>query len=126
SKSLPRSFQSMVNTATGSQINSLMVRSYLQMNHSIAKASEKITYPGAISFCMPGKHKNVFKLDVQSLYPSIILTYVLLDKKKDPKNHMIKMLRYFTEQRIKNKKLYAETKNIKYKILSDSQKIVIN
>lgn len=126
SKSLPRSFQSMVNTATGSQINSLMVRSYLQMNHSIAKASEKIDYPGAISFCMPGKHKNVFKLDVQSLYPSIILSYVLLDKKKDPKNHMIKMLRYFTEQRIKNKELYTKTKNIKYKILSDSQKIVIN
>lgn len=125
-KSLPRSLQSVVNSATGSQVNSLMVRSYLQKGHSIAKMNEAEKYPGAISFGVPGLFKNVFKIDVQSLYPSIILTYELFDKKKDPRQNMLKMLKYFTEQRIKNKNLYKETKDIKYKILSDSQKIVCN
>ena len=125
-KSIPRSFQNIVNSATGSQVNSLMVRSYLQMNHSIAKHSDQVEYPGAISFCMPGIHKNVFKIDVQSLYPSIILSYKLSDKRKDPKQHMLKILNYFTQERIKNKTRHKKTGDNKYKILSDSQKIVCN
>lgn len=125
-KSLPRSLQSVVNSATGSQVNSLMVRAYLQENHSLAKFTETIKYPGAISFGVPGLYKNVFKIDVQSLYPSIILSNNLYDKRKDPKAYMLKMLKYFTNQRVKNKKKYKETKENKYKILSDSQKIVCN
>lgn len=125
-KSIPRSFQNIINSATGSQINSLLVRSYLQINHSLPKESEQVKYPGAISFGVPGIYKNVFKIDVQSLYPSIILTYKLIDKKKDPKQHAYRILKYFTEQRIKNKMKYEETRDIIYKILSDSQKIFIN
>lgn len=125
-KSVPRSFQSIINSATGSQFNSVMVRAYLQQGHSIARGSEAVKYPGAISFCMPGIHKNVFKVDVQSLYPSIILTYKLYDKKKDPKGYFLKILQVFTHQRIKNKKLHAKTKNNKYKNKSDSQKIFCN
>ncbi len=126
SKSLPRSFQSMVNSATGSQVNSLLVRAYLQQGRAVAKGDEAKKYPGAISFGMPGLHRNVFKVDVASLYPSIILSQNLTDRKKDPKQYMLKMLNYFTDQRLKNKELYETTKEISYKILSDSQKIVIN
>lgn len=125
-KSIPRSFQMVINSATGSQVNYLMIRSYLQLGYSIARASDAVKYPGAISFGIPGIYKNVFKIDVQSLYPSIILTYLLWDKKKDPKKHMIKMLSYFTDQRIRNKVKHKETGDKTYKILSDSQKIVIN
>jgi DNA polymerase I len=125
-KSIPRSFQHTMRTATGSQVNSLMVRSYLQIGHSIAQASEAKKYPGAISFCVPGVHRNVFKVDVASLYPSIILSYNLIDRKKDPKAHMMKMLKYFTTQRLKNKQKHKDTGNLLYKILSDCQKILIN
>lgn len=125
-KSVPRSFQSIVNSATGSQFNSVMVRAYLQQGHSIARPSEPIKYPGAISFCMPGIHKNVFKVDVQSLYPSIILSYQLYDKKKDPYGYFLKILQVFTEQRIKNKQLHKKTNDKKYKDKSDSQKIFCN
>lgn len=125
-KSIPRSFQSIINSATGSQVNSLMVRAYLQQGHSIARGSDQSKYPGAYSFCMPGIHKNVFKVDVQSLYPSIMITHKLYDKKKDPKAYMLKILIYFTKERIKNKILFKKTGKMIYKILSDSQKIVCN
>jgi len=125
-QSIPRSFQSIINTATGSQINSLMVRSYLQNGHSIAAASEKEDYEGAISFGVPGIHKNVFKIDVASLYPSIILSKKIYNRQKDPLGLFLRLVEYFTAERLKNKRLAEETGERYYKDLSDSQKIAIN
>ncbi len=122
----PRSFQQIINTATGSQINSLMVRAYLQQGHSIAKASEAKPYEGAISFGVPGIHKNVFKIDVQSLYPSIILSSRLCNRNKDPQEVFIKLVDYFTQERIRNKEQGEKTGERYYKDLSESQKIAIN
>ena len=53
-QSVPKSFQAMVESASGSQINSVMVRSYLQEKHSIPKATAAVEYEGAISFGNPG------------------------------------------------------------------------
>lgn len=125
-QSIPRSFQAIVNTATGSQINSLMVRSYLQQGHSIARGSEKTEYEGAIAFGVSGIHKNVFKIDVQSLYPSIILSEKLWNKEKDPQGLFLKIVEYFTAERIRNKEQGETTGQRYFKDLSDSQKIVIN
>jgi DNA polymerase I len=125
-QSVPRSFQAIVNTATGSQINSLMVRAYLQQGHSIAMGSEKVEFQGAISFGVPGVHKNVFKIDVQSLYPSIILSHRLCNRKKDPQELFLKLVDYFTQERIANKSKGEATGERYYKDLSDSQKIAIN
>jgi DNA polymerase elongation subunit (family B) len=60
-------WQKMINSATGSQINSFMVRSYLQDGHSIAKATE-ITekVKGGISFAVPGIYRNMIKIDLKS------------------------------------------------------------
>lgn len=125
-QSIPRSFQSIVNTATGSQINSLMVRSYLQQGHSIAVGSEQEEFQGAISFGVPGIHKNVFKIDVQSLYPSIILSERICNREKDPQELFLKIVEYFTAERIRNKEMAEATGDRYYKDLSDSQKIAIN
>jgi DNA polymerase I len=125
-QAIPRSFQSIVNTATGSQINSLMVRAYLQQGHSIALGSEKEEYAGAISFGVPGVHKNVFKIDVQSLYPSIIISHRLCNRDKDPQELFLKIIEFFTEERIRNKERFEQTGDRYYSDLSDSQKIVIN
>jgi DNA polymerase I len=70
-QSIPKSFQSMMLSATGSQLNSLLVRAYLQHGHSVPKGEGKEDYQGAISFGNQGIHKNAFKVDVKSLYPSI-------------------------------------------------------
>lgn len=125
-QSIPRSFQAVVNTATGSQINSLMVRAYLQQGHSIALGSEKEDYKGAISFGVPGVHKNVFKIDVQSLYPSIIISKRLCNRKKDPQELFLKIIEFFTAERIRNKEQFELTGDRYFSDLSDSQKIVIN
>lgn len=125
-QSTPRSFQHVINSASGSQINGMMVRAYLQDGHSIAKASPSVEFEGAISFGIPGLHKNVLRFDVSSLYPSIIRQYRIFSREKDPKELFLKMVNYFTEERLKNKKIGKETGDRYYKDLEQSQKIMIN
>lgn len=123
---VPKPMQAIVEGATGSQINSMMVRSYLQDGHSIPKASEVRHFEGAISIGIPGLHKNVLSFDVASLYPSIMLEYKVNDLFKDPDNNFLKILEILTNERLKNKKLAKETGNPYYKDLEQSQKILIN
>lgn len=125
-QSIPKSCQSINYSATGSQINCFLLRSYLQNFHSIPKANEPEPFQGAISFGIPGIYKNVFKVDVSSLYPSIMLQYEVYDRYKDPQGNFYKMVKYFTEERLKNKKLGKQTDDRYYKDLEQSQKIGIN
>ncbi len=125
-QSIPRSFQQIINTATGSQINSLMVRSYLQQGFSIARGAEAVEYEGAISFGVPGIHKNVLRFDVASLYPSIMRQYKIYCKDKDPEGLFLRIVEYFTIERLNNKRLGKETGDRYYKDLEQAQKIVIN
>lgn len=124
--SIPKSFQAINFSASGSQINSFLVRSYLQDGHSVPQPTEMKYFEGAISFGNPGCYKNVFKVDVASLYPSVMLSEKVFDKYKDPKQHFLKMVEYFTEERLVNKKKGKETGDRYYKDLDAAQKIVIN
>lgn len=125
-QSVSKPFQTMINSATGSQINNIMVRSYLQLGHSIAKADEAYHFEGATSFGIPGIYRNCFKVDVASLYPSIIRQYQIYNKNKDPNRHFLQMVEYFTLERLKNKKLAKDTGLTYYKDLQESQKVGIN
>ncbi len=124
--SIPKTLQNVVNTATGSQVNSLLVRSYIQLKHSIPKADLKTEFPGAISFGKAGIYKNAIRFDVSSLYPSVILQYSIYDQDKDPEKNFLKMVEYFTDQRLLNKKLAKDTGDKYYDDLQASQKIGIN
>lgn len=123
---IPKPFQVINESASGSQLNSLMVRSYLQNRHSIPKTDETVDFEGAISFGEPGIYKNAVSLDIASLYPSVMLQYDVYDKKKDPNRHMLGFLEYMRGERLKNKKLAKETGNAFYKHLDGSYKILIN
>lgn len=123
---IPKTFQQITESASGSQLNSIMLRSYLQDGHSIPRADEISDFFGAISYGNPGIWKNCLKWDVASLYPSIMLQYDIYDKYKDPKRNMLAILEYFTNERLKNKQLGEETGDSYYKHLADSQKIGIN
>jgi DNA polymerase, archaea type len=125
-QSVPKSFQSLNYSASGSQINAFLIRSYIQDGHSIPKATEAEEYEGAISFGNAGIYKNVYKVDVASLYPSIMLQYSVYDPVKDPKAHFLKMVEYFTNERLANKKKGKETGDRYYKDVEQAQKIVIN
>lgn len=125
-QSVPKPWQSLVESATGSQLNSLFVRSYLQDDHSLPKATEGREFVGAISWGNPGIYSNCLKWDVASLYPSIMLQYEVYPREKDPKKHFLQILQYFTNERLKNKKIAEEEKSKYHKDLSESQKIAIN
>ncbi len=125
-RSVPKPFQNIINSASGSWLNSFLVRSYLQNGHSIPKADDAIEYPGAISLGNPGVYKNVYKVDVASLYPSLILQHLIYNQAKDPDGHFLKMVNTFTKERLANKKRAKETGDRYYKDLSEAQKIVIN
>lgn len=125
-QSIPKSFQAVMESATGSQINSIMVRSYLQNSHSLPRASDKVEFEGAISFGNAGIYNNVFKADVASLYPSIMREFKVYDKKKDPEGNFLKLVEYFTLERLKNKQLAKDTGKRYYKDLAESGKIFIN
>lgn len=123
---IPKSFQAITETATGSQVNSIMIRSYLQDGHSLPKANEKTSFEGGISLGNPGIYKNVFKIDVSSLYPSIMIQYEVYSAEKDPNKYFLEIVKTLTEERLKNKKLSKETGNRYYSDLEQSQKILIN
>lgn len=125
-QSIPKSFQLVSESASGSQINSMMMRAYLQDAHSLPKASEAIRFEGAISVGSPGIYNNCIKWDVASLYPSIMLTYEIYPKEKDPNLYFKTILEFFTVGRLNNKRLSKETKDPYYKQLEQSQKIFIN
>lgn len=125
-QSIPKSFQEMLCSATGSQLNSLLVRSYLQEGHSIPKATDVNNFEGAISVGKPGIYKNCVRWDVSSLYPSIMRQYKIYDELKDPNKNFLNMVEYMTIERLKNKELSKTTGEKKYKYLEQSQKLGIN
>lgn len=120
------SFQRIAETATGSQLNSILLRAYIQDGYSIPKATQISSYEGGYSLGIPGIYRNCFKTDLQSAYPHTIIQYNLYDREKDPNAIFLKMTEYLTNERLKNKKLAKETGLAYYKYLESSQKIGIN
>lgn len=123
---IPKTFQQIGYTASGSQINAFLVRSYLQDFHSIPKASEAVKYEGALSYGVPGVYTNVVKWDVKSMYPSIMLQYEIYDNYKDPNKNFLQMVDFFTQQRFENKRKAKETGDRYYADLDQSGKQIIN
>lgn len=125
-QSIPKTMQQIINGRSGSQINAFMLRAYLSDGHSVPKASHVEHFKGATSFGNPGIYKDVGKVDVASLYPSIILQYNICDIDKDPSQYFLKMVQFFTAERLENKRLAKETGDRHYKDLEQAQKIIIN
>jgi DNA polymerase I len=125
-RSVPKTFQTIMTGASGSQVNSLLIRSYLQAGHSLPVPSSEMKYEGAISIGNPGVYENVFKVDVASLYPSIMLEFGITDHEKEPLSHLLQILEHLTSERLRNKKLAKETGDRHYKDLEGAQKIIIN
>ena len=119
-------FEEMMQGATGKWVNSVLVRGYLQRGHSIPKASESQRVAGGMSYGIPGIYSNVLKYDAASYYPSTILAFNIHNPEKDPDNLFVKTVQYFTEARLKNKRLYKETGDRYYDDLQAAGKIFIN
>lgn len=71
----PDSYGTLAVSGTGERINALLVRAYLAAGHSIARPSEPQAYAGGYTDLRAvGVLDRVVKADVESLYPSIMLT----------------------------------------------------
>lgn len=125
-QSIAKPIQKIMQSASGSQLNSIMLRAYLQDGHSIPKSDESNEYQGAYSLGIPGVYSNCIKWDISSLYPSIIIEYNISPGYKDPNHYFMELVKYFREERLKNKQLAKETQNLHYSHLEQSQKIFIN
>ena len=125
-KMLPMNLQDVVLTASGTQLNNMLMRSYLQEGHSVPKPSPKKDFKGALTFANPGVYQNVRGVDVKSLYPSLMLEYQVYDSAKDPQKHSLQILDYLRSQRLHNKAKFKETGDSYFNDLQQAQKIIIN
>lgn len=125
-QSIPKPFQIVTESASGSWLNFIMVRSYLQEGHSIPKANEQQRVAGGMSWGKPGVYSNVSKWDAASYYPNTILTFDIYDKKKDPNGHYLQMVKYFTERRFEQKRKHKETGDKYYDDMQAASKVFIN
>ncbi|MDO3651344.1 hypothetical protein, partial [Nocardia mangyaensis] len=124
SQYLAMDLQEVIASATGAQIDGFLIRSYLQHGYSIPDTNKKEPVSGGISMGVPGVYRHVYKVDVASLYPSIILTEKLYCEKKDPNAHFLKMVKYFTEMRLDYKAKANQTGDSFYEDVQQAFKIV--
>lgn len=126
SQMVPKSFSKVLLTASGSQINSMMMRAYLQQGHSLPKASETNKFEGALSWGKPGMYNNVAKFDCAAMYPSIIIAHEVYDKEKDPNAYLLTLVKEFKKNRLEYKRLAAETGLQHYKDMDTAAKGILN
>lgn len=125
---IPKPFTEILLTASGSKINAMMVRGYLQDGHSIPKGDmiEKGSFEGALSWANPGIYKNCFKIDLEALYPNIMLQYKVFDIDKDPNGYLLQLVSIFKEKRLEYKRKAAETGDKYWEEMDTTAKSILN
>jgi len=90
------------------------------------KPDEKVNYPGGLVAAHKGYFTDVAKIDVASLYPTIMMSWRVRSH-KDVNAVMLRMLRSFTAERLKYKQIAKQQpNNFTAKALSDGLKLLIN
>lgn len=89
------------------------------------EADEQMGYDGGkVELLAPGLHSDVAKIDVASLYPSIMLKYGICSK-KDPEHKFLGWLQYLRNERLRLKELAKQgDKSANFK--QNALKILIN
>lgn len=111
-KILPEPFQKCCTMGTAGQWKALLLAWCYENNLAVPSFNERKRFTGGLSrLLVTGYIKDVIKLDYNSLYPSIILTWAIEDA-KDTSGVMLKMLNYVLTQREFYKKLKKEANAI--------------
>ena len=72
----PDTYASALTAGTGERINSILIREYLRQDRAIPRPQQPREVPGGYTdIRRTGIIHNVVKCDVESLYPSVMLTY---------------------------------------------------
>ena len=87
-------------------------------------ADSKLKFAGGLCVSVPGLYRHVAKVDVSSLYPSIMLKYGICSR-KDSKRIALSILKYLTEERLKLKAA-ARLGDMAAKQAESALKVLIN
>lgn len=95
------SIQRLATTGNGTKWNTVLKSLYPGYE---PEADEKLEFEGGLTKGIVGLHRNVSKVDVASLYPSIMLKYGITSY-KDSDNKMLGVLKYLLDERLRLKQL---------------------
>lgn len=84
----------------------------------------KVQFEGGLVLSVPGLHRNIAKIDVSSLYPSIMLKYGICSM-KDERRVALSILEYLTRERLRLKRL-GKTGDASAKQAEGALKVLIN
>ena len=126
----PYSFQNAIIRGNATKINSLFIREYINSGNSIPRTSPTREYSGGYTdMFLQGVINKVLYCDVQSLYPSIMLTFNYFPK-VDELNIFHSLLSDLKDFRLNAKKMMstAKTKSeeMYYDALQSTFKVLIN
>jgi len=97
---------------------------YYYGSESLPKADEKADYEGGLVIVNKGLYRNVYKIDVASLYPNIMLNYHVYSH-KDKDKIALAILNEYTNLRLQLKKK-AKEGDTEADLVQNSLKILIN
>jgi DNA polymerase I len=101
---VPDTYQDAAVCGTGEKINSIMVRHYLRCGEAIPRPSASSAFPGGFTeIRRTGIIRPVVKADVESLYPSLMLTQDIKPK-SDRLGIFLPLLRELTNRRLSAKR----------------------
>lgn len=130
SQMCPLSYASVIRTGSSAKIESLLLREYIRQKHSIPKPESGYqTTGGYTDIFYVGLIENVIHADIESLYPSIMLSREIKPR-TDELNIFQTLLRDLTTKRLEAKHKMQQSKKqetrAKYQALQSSLKILIN
>ncbi|MHB0912377.1 MAG: DNA polymerase domain-containing protein, partial [Armatimonadota bacterium] len=121
---VPDTYGSAATSGNGEKINSLMVREYLRRGHAVPLERPWSEVAGGFTEVrVRGLMRNVVKCDVESLYPSLMLT-MKIRPASDTLDVFLPMLSELTERRMEAKARASEGPY--WNGLQNSFKILIN
>lgn len=126
---IPDSLQNLATTGTGEKVNLFFIRAYLQAGKAIPKQQPSQEYAGGYTEVRRvGLIERVVKADVESLYPSLMLTFHLKPA-TDHLNVFLPALRELTQRRLDAKARMKQASGLEaayWDGLQGSFKILIN
>ncbi len=107
---IPDSYQNVAVTGNGEKINAILLREYLRQGRAIARQKASQPYPGGYTEVrVTGVIKPIVKADVESLYPSLMLTQKI-GPASDTLGIFLPLLSELTQRRLEAKGRLKNTK----------------
>jgi len=126
---VPDTYQSVASTGTGEKINSILIREYLRQDHAIPTSQPPRSVPGGYTeLRISGVVRKVVKCDVESLYPSLMLSQ-RIKPSSDVLDIFLPALAELTRRRVEAKRRVKQsngTEKAYWDGLQSSFKILIN